>query len=89
MLLAQQIIVTATFPLHNPHQRLILHKIYGKIEAFKKIFMGSPFCLNAKNLANFLGLGKGRLCCVRSIVSGAKPLPIKCLIKTFIPSTFQ
>ena len=34
--------------------------------------------------SHFSGLGNRRLRCVRSIVSGAKPLSLKCLIRTLI-----
>ena len=92
MLIAQQIIVTATFPLRHPHQRLILHKIchfqpFVKLKLSKNNLMGSPFCYDAK-ISNLLGLGNGRLRCVRSIDSRAKPLSLKCLIRTLIPSNF-
>ena len=93
MLIAQQIIVTVTFPLHRPHKRLILHKIghfqpFVKLKLSQRIFMGFPFAKIPKT-SHFSGLGNGQLRCVRSIVSGAKPLSLKCLIRTFIPSNFQ
>ena len=89
MLIAQQIIVTATFPLHHPHQRLTLHKIchfqpFVNVKLYKTFSWGHPL-LKCKKLA-FSGFGNGRLRCVASIVSGAKPLSLKCLIRTFIPS---
>ena len=93
MLIAQQIIVTATFLIDHPHQRLILHKIchfqpFVKWKLFKKNFIGSSFAKLPKK-SHFSGLGNGQLRCVRSIVSGTKPLSLKCLIRTFIPSNFQ
>ena len=93
MLIAQQIIVTATFPLHHRHQRLILHKIchfqpFVKLKLSKYFSLGPPFAKMPK-MSQFSGLGNGRLRCVRSIVSGAKPFSLKCLIKTLIPSNFQ
>ena len=93
MLIAQQITVTATFPLHHPHQRFILDKIchfqpFVKLKLSKKFSMGSPFAKMPK-MSDCSGLANGRLRCVRSIVSGAKPLSLKCLIRTFIPSNFQ
>ena len=92
MLITQQIIVTATFPLHHPHQRLILHKIcyfqpFEKLKLSKKILWGPPFAKMPK-MSHFSGLGNGRLPCVRNIVSEAKPLFLKCLIRTFIPKNF-
>ena len=93
MLIAQQIIVTATFPLHHPHKRFILRKIgdfqpFVKLKLSKKFSWGPPFAKMPK-VSHFSSLGNGRLRCVRSIVSGAKPLSLRCLIKTFIPSIFQ
>ena len=93
MLIAQQIIVTVTFPLHNRHQRLILHKNchfqpFVKLKLSKKFSWGPPFAEMPK-MSHFLGLANERLRCVKSIVSGARPLSLKCLIRTFIPSNFQ
>ena len=53
-LIAQQTIVTAIFPLHHRHQRLILHKIchfqpFVKLKLSKKFSWGPPFAKNAKN----------------------------------------
>ena len=42
-----------------------------------------PPLLKCQKCTIFTGLGNGRLRCVRSIVSGAKPLFLKCLIKNF------
>ena len=80
MLIAQQIIVTATFPMHHPHQRLILHKIchfqpFVKLKLSKKFSTGPPFAKMPK-MSHFSGLGNWRLRCVRSIVSVAKPLSL-------------
>ena len=77
MLIAQQIIVTATFPLHHRHQRFILRKIchiqlFVKLKLFKYFSWGPAFAKMPK-MSQFSGLGNGRLRCVRSIVSGAKP----------------
>ena len=93
MLIAHQILITATFPLHHCHQRLILHKIchfqpFVKLKLSKKFSWGVPFA-EMPNMSDFSGLRIGRQPCVRSIVSGAKPLSLKCLIRTFIPSNFQ
>ena len=93
MLIAQQIIVTATFSLHHGHQRLILHKIchfqpFVHLKLSIKFSWGPPFSKMPKK-SDFSSLGNGRLRCVRSIVSGAKPLSLTCLIRTFIPSNFQ
>ena len=92
MLLAQQIITTATFPLHHRHQRLILHKIchfqpFVKLKLSKKLSWGPPFAKMEK-MSHFPGLKNGWLRCVGSIVSGAKPLSLKNLIRTFIPINF-
>ena len=75
MLIAQQIIVRATFLLHHPHQRFILHKIchfqpFVKLNLPKKCSWCPPFAKMPK-VSHFSGLGNGRLRCVRSIVSGA------------------
>ena len=59
-----------------------------KIEAFHKILMWSPSAKIPKK-SDFSGLGNLWLRCVRSIVSGAKSLSLKCFIRTFIPSNFQ
>ena len=93
MLIAQQIIVTAIFPLNHGHQRLILHKMshfqpFVKLKFSKKFSWGPPFAKMPK-VSHFSSLGNGRLRCVRSIRSGAKQLSLKCLIRTFIPSNFQ
>ena len=87
------IIVTATFPFHHRHQRLFLQKKchfqpFVKLKLSKKFSWSSPFSKMPK-MSHFSGLGNGRLRCVRSIVSGAKPLSLKCWIRTFIPSTFK
>ena len=89
----KQIIVTAIFPLHHPHQRLILHKIchfqpFVKLKLSKKFSWGPPFAKKPK-MSDFSGLKNGRLRCVRNIVSGAKSLSLKCLMRTFISSSFQ
>ena len=93
MLIAQQIIITATFPLHHRHQRFILHKIchfqpFVKLKLSKKFSWGPPYSKTTK-MSHFSALGNVRLRCVCDIVSGAKPLSLKCLIRTFIPSNFQ
>ena len=93
MLIAQQIIVTATFPLHYPHQRLILHKICHiqpvvKMKLSKKFSWGSPFSKMPK-MKHFSGLGNGRLRYVRSKVSGAEPLSLKCLLWPSFQVTFN
>ena len=93
MLIAQQIIVAATFLMHHRHQRLILHKIchfksFVKFQLSIKFSCGTPPAKMSK-ISQFSGLGNGRLRCVRSIVSGAKPLSLKCLIRSFIPRNFQ
>ena len=93
MLIAHQIIVSDTFTLNHLDQRLILYKLchfqpFAKFEAFQKILIGSPFAKMPK-ISHFSGLGNWWLRCVRSIVSGAKPLSLKCLIRTSIPSNFQ
>ena len=93
MLIAQRIIVIATIPLHHRNQRLILHKIchfqlFVKLKLSKKISWGPPFAKSQK-MSDFSGLGNGRLRCVGSIVSGAKPLSLKNLIRTFIPINSQ
>ena len=54
MLIAQQIIVTATFLLHHRHQRLILHKIchsqpFVKLKVSKKFSWGPPFYKNGQD----------------------------------------
>ena len=92
MLIAQQVIVTVTFPLHHPHQRLNLHKIcyfqpFVKLKLSKN-FHGVPPFAKIPKMSRFLGLGNKRLRCVRSIVSGAKPLSLKCLIRTFVQVVF-
>ena len=89
---SSQIRVTATFPLHHGHQRLVLHKIchfqpFVKLKLSKKVSWDPPFDKIPKR-SHFSGLGNRRLRCVRSIVSGSKPLSLKCLIRTFIPSNF-
>ena len=89
----QQIIVTLTFLLHNRHQRFTLHKVchfqpFVKMKLSKKSSWGPPFAKLPK-LSHFSGFENGRLRCVRSIVSGAKPHSLNCLIKIFIPSNFQ
>ena len=89
----QQIIVTLTFLLHNRHQRFTLHKVchfqpFVKMKLSKKSSWG-PLFAKLPKLSHFSGFGNGRLRCVRSIVSGAKPLSLNCLIKIFIPSNFQ
>ena len=76
MFIAQQIIVTATFPLHHPYQRLILHK-RCHLQPFVKLKLSKNFSwdpLFAKNpkMSHFSGLGNGQLRYVRSTVSGAK-----------------
>ena len=91
-LIAHQITVTATFPLHHRHQRLILHKIchfqpFVKLKLSKTFSWGRPFAKMQKN-EPFSGLRNGRLRCVRSIVSGTSPLSLKCLNRTFNPSNF-
>ena len=53
MLIAQQIIVTATFPLHHPHQRLILHKRchfqpFVKLKLSKNFSWDPPFAKMTK-----------------------------------------
>ena len=93
MLIAQQRIVTATFSLHLRHQRLILHKIchsqpFVKLKLSKKVSCGPPFAKKRK-MRDSLGLGNGRLRCVCNIVSGAKQLSLKCLIRIFIPRNFR
>ena len=93
MLIAQQIIVTATFPLHYPHQRLILHKICHiqpvvKVKLSKKISWGPPFSKMPK-MKHFSGLGNGRLRYVRSKVSGAEPFSLKCLLWPSFQVTFN
>ena len=93
MLIAQQIIVIATFLLHHRHQRLILHKI-GHFQPFVKLklarkFSWGPSIAKMPKMSHFSSLGNVRLRCVRSIVSGAKLLSLKCLIRSFIPSNFQ
>ena len=93
MLIAQQIIDTATFPLHHPHQCLILHKIchfqlFVKLKLPKKFSCGPTFAKMPK-MTKLSALGIGRLRCIRSIVSEAKPFSLKCLIRTFIPGNFQ
>ena len=93
MLIAQQIKVTATFPLQHRHQHLILHKIchfqpFVKLKLSKKVSWGPPIAKIPK-MSHFSGLGNGRLRSVRSIVSGAKPFSLRCLIRIFIPSNFQ
>ena len=51
MHITQQIILTATFPLHHPHQRLILHKI-SHFQPFEKFKLSKNFaqggCIWAK-----------------------------------------
>ena len=93
MLIAQQIIVTATFPLHHSHQRLILHKIcyiqpVVKKKLSKKFSWGHPFSKMPK-MSHFSGLGNGRLRYVRSKVSGAEPLTLKCLLWLSFQVTFN
>ena len=93
MLIDQQIIVIVTFPLHHRHQRFTLLKVchfqpFVKMKLSKKSSWGPPFAKMPK-MSHFSGLGNGRLRCVRSIISGAKPLSLKCLITIFIPSSFQ
>ena len=93
MLIAQQIIVTATYSLHLPHQRLILHKIchfrpFVKLKLSINCSWDPPFVKMPK-MSHLSALGNGRLRCVRSIISGAKPFSLTCLIRTFIPSNFQ
>ena len=68
MLIAQQIIVTATFSLHHPHQHLILQKLchfqpFVKLKLSKKFKCCPPFAKMPK-MSHFLGLGNGRLLCV-------------------------
>ena len=90
MLIAQQIRVTATFTLHHRHQRLVLHHFqpFVKLKLSKIISRGPPIAKMPKN-SRFSVLGNGLLRCVRSIVSGSKPLSLKCLIRTFILSNSQ
>ena len=62
MLIAQQLIVMATFPLHRRHQRLILHKIchfqpFVKLKLSKKVLWGPPFAEMPK-MSHFSGLEK-------------------------------
>ena len=54
MLIAQQIIITATFPLLNRYQRIILHKIchfqpFVKLKLSKIFSWGPPFAKMQKN----------------------------------------
>ena len=93
MLIAQSIIVTATSPLRHCHQGLILHKIchfqpFVKLKLSNK-FSWVPAFAKMPKMSHFSALGNGRLRCVRSVVSGARPLSLKFLISTFIPSKFQ
>ena len=93
MLIAQQKIVEATFSLHHRHQHRILLYVchfqpFVLLKLSKKFSWGPPFAKMPK-MSPFSSLGNGRLRCLRSIVSGAEPLSLKCLIRTFIPSNFQ
>ena len=93
MLIAQQILIIATFPLHHRHQHLILRKIchsqpFVKLKFSKKFSWGPPLAKMPK-ISQFSGLGNGWPRCVRSIDAGAKAFSLKCLIRTFIPSNFQ
>ena len=93
MLIAQQIIVIATFLLHHRHQRLILLKI-GHFQPFVKLKFSrncswGPSIAKMQKMNHFSSLGNVRLRCVRSIVSGAKLLSLKGLIRPFIPSNSQ
>ena len=59
-----------------------------KLKLSKKFSWGPTFAKMLK-VSHFSALENGRLRCVRSIVSGAEPLSLKCFIRTFIPSNFQ
>ena len=92
-LIAQKIVVTAAFSLHHRHQLFILHKIchfqpFAKLKISKKFSFGPLFAKTTK-MSHFSALGNVRLRYVYSIVSGAKPLSLKCLMRTFIPSNFH
>ena len=92
MLIAHQIIFTATFALHDRFKRLVLHKIchfqpFVKLKLSKNFSLGQPFAKMPK-MSHFSGLGNGQLRCVCNIVSGAKPLSLTCLIRNFIPCNF-
>ena len=93
MLITRQVIVTATFPLHHPDHRFILHKIchfqpFLKFQLSNNFSRGHPFAKMPK-MTNFSSLGYRRLRYVHSIASGTKALFFKCLIRTFTLSNFQ
>ena len=90
--------VEANFRLQHRHSKqsllflllllLFLLLLFLEIELCKKFLCGPPFA-KIPQMTDFSGLGNRRLRCVRSTVSSAKPLSLRCLIRTLIPSTLS